>query len=838
MILTGIEFEECYKEYLQSYAKKRNDLISVTSSQTFYQPVSVYQSTAAEPHLPLAGAGELQNTQVTGGTVPRLQSPYSKPLAQNGFSAGALDLANLPHESENSNSQGFDYTPGALTQPELYRPGRPYLGGKVGYATSSTQFDFSIPATQLTPHPPATSGEPISGGLPVHAIPPLLANGNTSSSSANPGGIPSAIPSGNAFAEFFPALLSENPLNSHPQEVMASANDNSGEKSVTDLFNLTAGLDLPADFDNSLSISSSGGVNRERIGIGGSVLMNGTIAADIDPVWTPPVQASGHNDGNISSSIQANNNNNVKGSPFNDSSKELSKINVGGSGSIGNPSHHAFGRMDSYEFITSVHSTSVHGFDTNLLSKHDSMHVANSNGAAAAVDSGSQNWSDFVSIPNVSSPPMMSDETSPDTSNSSDVVNHDSHKLALPRMPITEPYVLSKPAAQVKSEQAMKTKSSPKGGKKKKKKEKKDSGKSSPSETAVPQNGKVVMESSVLSARPQESTDYDFSSGEVAVQAADTQLNQEAVSVDEERQHRNTVSYDLSSASAPSVAVVGMNSAPGFRSADHTPPMPTNEDVTEVAAVVSTTHRLESFSNLDRDAVLQLEEKATPMAAAVAASCSNTELEHQNLLMNERDVDDIFNSPLHEFHAFSAIDQKVDGQSSTLLGSIMAARGDKACESDVIAQSDDSAYKLPAQVLALERIKDIEDESSQEESEAHVAEEEVAVALFESSRVNMEHKNSPVVPYEEEGESIEEIMIKVAELDPPIEPETTVYSDNVAPEPTKRDDPVPQSEEVFSVKDSNTTAREESAAMEEHKYYEEDFPISHFNAGTSRICKG
>ena len=738
-IHTGVTFEECYKEYLPGYVKLGNNSDPFSPlQQTFYNPVATHQSavtTITEQHSGL---------QVPS-SGPRVPSAYSRPLPQNGFNH-ALDLANFPITRMGGN---FDY-PSSLTQPEPYHhSGNPYTG-QLGYS-SSTQFDFPIPPHTLS-HPTATTG---GGGLtPIsELIPPVM---NTSST--NPG-VPSGITTGDSFAEFFPALLAENPLND------ASSADS--KRSVSDLFNLTAGLDLPPNFNAT---------NQEGKGIGVAA-MNKDGA--VDTTWNQPMAASDHSNNN-SSSLQ----NNERGPPIVHGSKEM---NVS-EGTIDNQSH-TFGRMDSFGFSPSVDVT-VPGFDADGGTPHKPTQ------ASGAVSDNLSNWSDYVRIPNFESSSVLFNPAT------SDIDNNNSGELDLPRMPNTEPYVLGKSAQVGTDQNADGTRTPPKGKKKKKKKGSKSS--------SSDQSGKGMVNNANAAGQaqePGECTTSDDSALEASVKLTEEE------SVGSKGQESRHTSYGLSSASVPNL--IGSSSAPGFRSEGHTPPPIASEITANVTN--STTIPLKPFTDKSNST----EDIMFPESSNLAGG--SIEVEHQQPLeSNESGFDDIFDGELRIPSELSSVSGETEGR-STLLNYIMAARANTEQESSTRMQGGHPDGFKSAAVPVFKRIKDIEDESSQE-SEENNDETELSVAHLKTGEImeNMTIGNS-VVPTEEICETEEsmatggnsdipkeEICETVENVDDqnPLQPEFVspdTVAESVEPEDPSPHDEVAVSEDKFVVADTHVT---------------------------------
>ena len=760
----GIEFEECYKEYLPGYIKSRNGMDAVNA---FYRPANAFPS----PMTTAAVAGPLLPTPGTGllGVPPS----YSNP--QNGFK-NALDLATLPQTGmSNINNHGFDIS---LTQPvEPYHSGNPFPG-EFRY-NSSTQFDFP-----MSSHPPSANTTSVGGGQIPELLPPVANN----TSIANPD-VPSGMSAtGSSFTQFFPALLSENPLSGGtPQEVVSSEG---GEKSVTDLFNLTAGLDLPADFENPLGLGS--GVQQEERAIIGTAVVN----KDNESTWSQSVdnkmEPSEHSGvSSKSSTLRVN----EKGPAFVHSSSEM---NVGE-----DSSNHGLGRMDSFGFSTSASSSEMHGFGTN----NSSVHNTTADNAAAAI-TGDPNWPDYIRVPNSYLPSAFGSGQAPtDTSSNNNGNNDGEGEMDLPRMPNTEPFVLGKSVPVGVNQNAVAgstTKLSPKG----KKKKKRGSSKSLLKETIT----QGVVENSNISIQPQESS--NASAKEEFVAEADVSVAEELVGIEGHRKPRN-MDYDLSSASTPTLQV--LSSIPGFRSEGHTPPPPTTDDIT-VDTPFSSANVLEPFAdipinNSGKDGVLHEERGGSDVT-----NTSGIQIQHP--ILSDKEIDDVFDSQFREPSAFSDIDSTVESKGSVLWGSILAARASKEHESDTGVQigtpdpDDVPVFKSFANLPVFERIKDIEDDSSQESEKEVLNEPSVAdsVAPIESASEAV-----PIVDVESSDISTKDIpeTFETAldhEQVPSIQPEVIVPNTTNA---TEYPEPVLEEEEVFLKSDISPFSMQELVSEHE-----------------------
>ena len=760
LFTTGVEFEQCYKEYLPGYTKPHSNMDAVSPLQTFYHPINAFQSLtpmATEPHLLNPSARVLQGPMQV----------FSNPHPQNGFK-NALDLANLPQSRVGNVSRNFD---SSLTQPEPFQSGSLYPG-EFRY-NSSMQFDFPV-LSHPTTHPPPRTTTGGRGLAPqISELLPPMGNNIPPASADIPLDIPTAD---NTFTKFFPALLSENPLiGGKPQEVVSS--EDGGEKSVTDLFNLTAGLDLPSDFESPLGGLGSS-ANQKRAEIGTMVVNKDN---DIESTWnehTNKIVTSEHAGNHESSSLQVGG---EKELPLVHSSNYAKEMGVGEE-SVNPP---ALDRMDSFGFSTSTSSTT--------------------DNAAAAV-TGNPNWPDFVRIPNFySQSPFETGQVSVHVDTSSNNNENNSGGLDIPRMPNTEPLVLGK-NAEVRSNQNTsgnnKVKLSPKG----KKKKRKSNRKSSSSETTA-QGGKGEVDNSTSSTEHQEL--IDISGSEDHTSEIGVNFMEELVCI-EEKEKSKSVNYDLSSASAPNLHV--LSSVPGFRSEGHTPPPATTDDVTADVSSSTVTTTLEPFA----DVLLN-----SPGGDGIMQFATDTSGIDNLQISVDQNLDGIFDHQYRESSTFSAIDMKVEGRSSILLGSIMAARANKGQESDASIPVDDvSAFKLTTQIPVFERIKDIEDESSQD-SEEVLREPSVCVAPVESANeavqpVDMEH---PVVPMEKEIH-IAETIENVVEQNSPVQPEVVLPSTTDAVESAPLSEPedlenvVVQKEEALLESDVVSFAAEQEPVSE------------------------
>ena len=732
---TGIDFEDCYKEYLPAYttAKVANNLDPISPIQTFHHPAVTFQSAttkttaavgATEPERlpgPARRQAEVHMTTSSSG-LPQVPSMYSKPQSQHGFN-NALDLANMPQTrmgGSSANNQSYIDFPSSLTQPEHYHTAFP---SEFGFGPSMQQFGYSsIPLHPMPPHPTT-----IGGLAPISVlIPPLVNTGSTN---------PSGIAAGDSFTDFFPALLTENPLNGNSQEGMASE---SGKKSVGDLFNLTAGLD---DFEDPPILERN--VNQE---IGGVDTKND---GSIESSWNRPLIASNKNNDANSSSLQAN----EEGSPFVHSSKEANQTIVS-EDSVNSPSRHPLGRMDSFGFTTSLNSE-VPGFDASVNMQK-----------SAPTSNNNPNWPNFDQVPNAQSSLQTQAfiNAKGDDNNSNGKLNVN-----------TESVIPSK-SAKVKGDQKVDTaKASPKGKKKKKK------GTKSSSNEASSRSGNETVRNTHFSVRAPESgnvTNEDLTS------EASVALTEELVGI-EEQKPRSVINYSLSSSSTPTL--VGLSSVTGFRSEGHTPPIPTTSEITVgMSATTTTTTFLQPFS----DVVTSNENSILPEISDLHGSSKP-----ENRPPLERGIDDIFDSKIHDVSELAATFGRVEGRSS-LLSSIMAARA-KNKESDTsmaIDVADDvSAFKSSAKFPVFGRIKDIEDDSSQESHDNDEA-KELTAAPMEGGKAVQQHVDGTVIPTKEVIETVDTEIQQPTGTPPDqselVAPDTTIQPAKLDKEPAKPENPI------------------------------------------------
>ena len=563
------------------------------------------------------------------------------------------------------NNQNFvDFS---LTQPEPYHSAFP---SEFGFSPS---MQFGFPSHPLPPHPNAAAG----GMAPISVlIPPPLAS--TSSTNPDPSGIGAG--GGDSFTDFFPALLSENPLNGDSQEAIPAE---SGKKSVGDLFNLTAGLDV---FEDPPVLERN--VNRE---IGEVDTKKG---GPIESSWNQPLTGANKNNNTNGPSLQAN----KQGHPFIGGSKEANETIVGEESVNGASRLHPLGRMDSFGFTTSLNSEAP-GFDAGI-----NMQEA----TAPHASSGNPNWPNFDQIPSTQIPDQPGTLNNLQADESSKSKNYESKGDA--------ETLIQKESTKVKGDQKVvdRAKASPKGKKKKKK-----GAKSSSKDTSSRSGNGAVKNVNIASVPPPPPpTDLgDGSTGtsEDVTSEASTALTEELASI-EERKPRST-NYSLSSSSTPTL--VGVSSVTGFRSEGHTPPINTSEVTGDLPATTTTTTNITTAKK-----------SSQPFQNVFDSNENSSMLPDHGAKMEEsrpsleRGIDDIFDGDFQDVSELAATFGRMEGKSS-LLSSIMAARA-KTNEADmgmVFATDDIPTFKSSTNVSVFERIKDIEDDSSQESHENDQAKE-------------------------------------------------------------------------------------------------------------------
>lgn len=695
---------------------------------------------------PLPG---VEMTSSNSGQPAQVSSMYSKPQPHNGYS-NALDLASVPQmrmSGAHSNQNFIDFS---LTQPEPYHSA---FSTEFGFG-ASMQFGYPFIASQppLPPHPTTAGGmTPISVLIP----PPPLHVASDASTDPDPSGIGAG---GDSFADFFPALLSENPLNGDSQEAIPAE---SGKKSVGDLFNLAAGLDV---FEDPPVLERT--VNREiaeaNVKKGGS----------IESSWNQPLTDSNENNNANGSSLQAN----EKVSPFVHGSKEANETIVS-EDSVNNL--HPLGRMDSFGFATSLNSEAP-GFDASVNTQIST--------TVPSVSNGNPNWPNFDQIPNPQAQAQSGMLIKADESgkSNSDELNINTETL------------IQRESTKVKGDQkvADRAKASPKGKKKKKK-----GGKSSSKEASSRSGNGAVRNGNITSVPPPPPTTTELRGGSTCTsEDASVALTEELVSI-EERKPRG-VNYSLSSSSTPSL--VGVNSVAGFRSEGHTPPIST-PDVTgglpgTTTATTTTTARAAMSAQPFTDAV-----NSNENSSILPDLHSGTKMERQPPM--EREIDDIFDGEFQDVSELAATFGKMEGKSS-LLSSIMAARANKNKEADMSAQmdaSDDiSSFNLSAKVSVFERIKDIEDDSSQESHVNDQAKElmdgpqEGREAVQQYYYVNNTEIPTEGIPTQEVPKGTETTIEQLPQAlsnhqDELVVPDTTVEP---AKQPAKLENPVSEKEKL------------------------------------------
>lgn len=781
--LAGIDFEECYKEYLpttyataKKLAKDNLDPISPPIQQIFPNPAVTFQSpmtkatpTAANTAGPLSGpdlkAVHVHVTNSNSG-LPQVSSMYSKPQPQNGFS-NALDLANMPQMrvgAASANNHSFTDFPSSLTQPEPYHSAFP---SDFGF---SSFMQFGFPSHPMPPHP-TTAG----GMAPISVlVPPLASNTSTN---PDPSGIGAG---GDSFTDFFPALLSENPLDENSQEAIPAE---SAKKSVSDLFNLTAGLDV---FEDTPILERN--VNRDI----GEVDMKKDES--IESSWNQPLTAANENNNANRSSFQAN----EEGSPFVHGSKEANETIVSEESVKSSSRLHPLGRMDSFGFATSLNSKAP-GFDAGVNMLESTPPASN----------GNPNWPNFDQIPNTQSPMQTGTLINGDKNISGEInVNTES--------------VVQTESTKVKDDQKVnRAKVSPKGKKKKKKGAKTSSNEaSSRSGSGAVKNANVTVS---VHPPPSDLEDGSTCMSEDITSEASVALTEELVGI-EERKPRS-INYSLSSSSTPTL--VGVSLAAGFRSEGHTPPINTSEVTVDISATTAastkTTTSLQPFA----DVVSTNEDNILPDMSDLHNS---SKMEGQG-----REIGDIFDGGVPNVSDLAATFGKIEGRSS-ILNSIMAARA-KNKESDMNMQVDTaddvSTFKSTTKVSVFERIKDIEDDSSQESHENDQVEELTAAPSEGSEATCMQqHVNSEDIPVEEVPET------KVVEMEQlpqasPNQPEVMVP--NTAVEPAKPDTQ-PAEPENPAVENEKVAMPEEGDPVREDINVDSGMTIPTTNAGMFEFC--
>lgn len=722
--------------------------------------------------------GKLVHTATSSNSgLPQVQSMYSNRQPQNGFS-NALDLANMPQMrmgSASANNQTFIDFPASLTQPEPYHSAFP---SEFGFG-HSMQFDFpAVPSHSMPPHPTTTGGmAPISV-----FIPPLVST--TSTNPADPSGIGAG---GDSFTDFFPALLSENPLNGDSQEPIPAE---STKKSVGDLFNLTAGLDV---FEDSPILERS--VNQEIGEV--DIKKDGSI----EDTWNQPLTTATENNNANRLSFQAN----EEGSPFVHGSKEANETIVS-EDSVNSGSHlHPLGRMDSFGFTTSMNSEAP-GLDASV----------NTLKSAPSTSSDNPNWPNFDQIPITNTqPPGTLINGGENSNNNVSSVNTES--------------LIQTENARVKGDQKVAGGAivSTKGKKKKRK------GAKSSSNAASSQSGSGSVKNANVAVTVHPSSDLGDGStctSEDLTSEASVAITEELVSI-EERKPRS-VNYSLSSSSTPTL--VGVSSVGGFRSEGHTPPINTLEVTADLSAATTSTKATTALQPF-ADVVNTNEDSILPGIGDL-----HSKMEDQPPLGKE-----IFDDGVPDVSELAATFGKMEGKSS-LLSSIMAARA-KNKESDMSMQidaSDDvSTFRSSTKVSVFERIKDIEDDSSQESHENDQAEELTTAPLEGSEATDIQQNvNSEIIPTEEIPETKEVEMEQLPQA-PTNHPELVVPDTAVEPakpdkEPVELENPAIENGKVAMPEkkdpvvedinaDSGTTIPTTNAGMFESKYlHERDFFIS------------
>ena len=689
--------------------------------------------TAAGTAEPLSGPDLKPVHTVTSpnSVLPQqVSSMYSNPQPQNGFS-NALDLANMP-QMRMGGAHNQNFVDFSLTQPEPYHSAFP---SEFGFGPS-IQFGFpSLPSHPLPSHP-TTAG----GMAPISVLIPPLAS--TTSTNPDPSGIGAT---GDSFADFFPALLSENPLNGDSQEAIPAE---SGEKSVGDLFNLTAGLDV---FEDPPVLERN--VNGE---IGGADMKKG---GSIESSWNQPLTGSNENNDANGSSLQAN----KEGSPFVHSSKEANETIVSEDSTVNSASRlHPLGRMDSFGFTTSLNSEAL-SFDASVNTQKP---------AASPASNGNPNWPSFEQIPNPQTPIqtgtlIKANESIKSNNDISGELNVNTESL------------IQRESTTVKGDQKVvdRAKVSPKGKKKKKK------GAKSSSNEASSQSGNGAVRNINIAAvppPPSELGDGSTCTSEDVTSEASITLTEELVSV--EARKPRSVNYSLSSSSTPTL--VGVSSVAGFRSEGHTPPINASEVTGDLPATTTTTTTTKATTSLQPFADVFDSNEDSSILPDISDLHGGTNKEDKPHL--EGGIDDIFDGEFHNVSELAATFGKTEGRNS-LLSSIMAARA-KNKEVDLNVQidatDDVSTFKSSTKVSVFERIKDIEDDSSQESHENDQA-KELADDILEGSEAVQQYINSAEIHTEEIPEPTDTTIEQLPQALP--NHQELVIPDTAAVEPAKPD---------------------------------------------------
>jgi hypothetical protein len=565
-------------------------------------------------------------------------------------------------------------------------------------------------------------------------------------------------------------------LNGDSQEAISAE---SGKKSVRDLFNLTAGLDV---FEDPPVLERN--VNRE---IGEVDMKKG---GSIENSWNRPLTGANENNNANGPSLQAN----EDGSPFVGGTKEaiVSEESVNSAGHL-----HPLGRMDSFGFSTSLNSEAP-GFDASV-----NMQIS----TAPPASSGNPNWPNFDQIPSTQIPDQIrtlinnADESGKNNNNHELKVNTES--------------LIQRESTKVKGDQKVvdRAKASPKG-KKKKKKGAKSSSKEASSRSGSGPDKKINI-ASVPPPPPADLGDGFTCTSEDVTSEASAALTEELVNI-EERKPRST-NYSLSSSSTPTLA--GVSSVAGFRSEGHTPPINTSEVTGDLPATTTATSTTTTTTSNTAEKPLQ------PFADVFDSNKNSSFLPDSGTKMEERrppldkGIDDIFDGEFDDVSALAATFGKMEGRSS-LLSSIMAARAKtKEAEADMGIQMDAtddvSAFKSSTNVSVFERIKDIEDDSSQESHENDQAKKLIPDPLEGSEAVPQYYVNSAAIPTEEVPteeipDTTETTIMEQLPQVPPIHQEEVVAPDTAieSVEPAKPDTEPTKSENSASENEKVTVPEE------------------------------
>ena len=732
----------------------------------FQSTVTTKATPTAEP-LPDIGVKSMHAVTSTDSGLPlQVSSMYSKPQAQNGFS-NALDLANVPQMRMGGAHNNRNFVDFSLTQPDSYHSVFP---SEFGFGAS---MQFGFPSIQ-SQHHSTTAAE---GMAPISVfIPPPLASSTSTNADPSGMGAGGVAAGGDSFTDFFPALLSENPLNGDSQEGISAE---SGKKSVGDLFNLTAGLDV---FEDSPVLERN--VNRDI----GEVDMK--TSGSIESSWNQPLTGSNENSSANESSLQAN----EEGSPFVRSSKEANETIVSEESVNSTGGLHPLGRMDSFGFTT-LSNSEAPGFDASVNTQKST--------TAPTASNAHPNWPNFDQIPSTQT--QVQTGTLNKASESS---KNNNNNIISSELNVNTQSSIQSGSTKVKGDQkvADRARASPKGKKKRKKGAKSSSNEASSRSSG---NGTVNRSKNIASVPPPppatELGDASTCTSEDVTSEASITLTEELVSI-EERKPRS-VNYSLSSSSTPTLA--GVSSVAGFRSEGHTPPINTTEVTVDLHIPVTTSTTAEVISSLQPFSdVVDLNGSSSILPDISDLHSGGAGVDNQPPL--EREIDDIFDGEFHDVSKLAATFGKIEGRSS-LLSSIMAARAttNKSKETDMIdATGDVSTFKSSAKVSVFERIKDIEDDSSQESHENDQAEELTGDPLEGSEAVQQQYNvNSSEIPTEDNpmdeiAETTETTAEQLPQALPNDQEELLVVPDAVVEpampdtEPDKQENPASENEKL------------------------------------------